>query len=196
MSSKRYGERAVLPAWNGTDAHDFTRILGLHDDYAEHRLVDLFSRDGVPWLARVQWSVAGQSLVPVLVSVPHSTRFTVRARDVIVEGANLHSAENRVGVALSSATGDTRYDNVYEVPHPGTGEVTFPVPAFASRVRLEVVDPSTLAAAYIDIYDAAGTKRARIVGNQQPQSGVYLGAASTLKVVSAVAGRLLFPLQL
>lgn len=196
MAAGQYGDRVLLPAWDGSSEHSFTPVVSMDDDRARNRVVDLWSRSRAPWLARVSWSIAGQVPNAVLITVPASTRFTVRARTVRVEAANLHNAANAVGCAIAGNAGTTRYDNVYEVPHPGTGDVDIPVPDFATRVRLELQTPASLATAFIKVFDAAGTLRSRVDGDEQPAEGVWLGAASTLTVGSQVPGRVLFPLQL
>lgn len=149
------------------------------------RIVELWSTDGLPWQATVEWSGGAAGLRRARVLVPQATRVCVNANTVVVSGASLATAsENNVWVAIEDGYG--QYQNQWVDPGsaPAAGTVALPPPPpFAQHVRLELSDTGLYAGSYLELYDAAGTLRARYRADQQPHPGVPLGDAVKLQTV-------------
>ena len=198
MGAQRHAA-VQLDAWNGSDPLTWRQVLQFEpeDTEAMWRVVELYSRRGTPFEARIAWSGGRGAGPEARLSVPTSTRVSLLCRTCAVFVANLSSADATVGVTIGDADAIARWDNFYVSRHAAAASpVAVTVPNYASRVRLEAADSNIYSSSLIETFDAAGVKHGSIAGNQQLVAGVPLGDADQIKVTCNAAHRLIWTLQL
>ncbi len=199
MATQRSAEQP-LSAWNGSDALSYTSLLSFsppgRGDGGRWRLVELYSRSQAPFNARLSWSGGRGMVPPVALTVPGATRVSIQCVSLSVVVANLSDAENRVGAVVHDGAVAV-WDNILEERFAAAASATDrQIPAFAHRVRLDAADPNVLSSSTLDLYDAAGTKRASFTGSAQPGTGIVLGGATRLAVTCNAAHRLVYQLRI
>ena len=174
-------------------------LLDADAQLAAWRVVEAFSKSGLPFELHVGWSSGGGAGEPAKVTVARATRICVFARGLRIRARNLADAVNRVGITVSDAWAPT--ENHWEdtgITKGGVTEDDVPVPPFARTARLEVSNPAQLPDITVRVYDGRGVLRSATPGSNQPPSGIPVGGAGRIAVVSAepVAWRVVFTLSL
>ncbi|MFH1465116.1 MAG: hypothetical protein ABIO70_12090 [Pseudomonadota bacterium] len=162
-------------------------VLDAEADAACWRIVEAFSREGLPFELEVAWSSGGGAGARATVTVSRATRLSVFARALRVRAANAANASNRVSVTV--ADGFAASANQWEVRGRSTagGVVQVPVPPFAASLTLDLSDPDQLGTTSLLLYDGSSTLRAKVPGDSWPSAGVPLGGAARLEVAAAAA---------
>lgn len=196
MSGQRH-DAVVVDAWDGSSALTWKQVLQFEPDGpADWRVIELYSRRGTPFEARLQWSTGRGAGPEARLSVPTSTRVAVHCRSLAIFIANLAGSAATVGATVSDGSVN-RWDNFFETRHAAAASaIAVPVPNYASRVRLECADHDLLATSFIETFDAGGTGRSKTRADRQPSSGVPLGGAAAVKVTCNTDHRLIWTLQL
>lgn len=164
------------------------------------RIVEAFSASGGPFELLVAWSGGDGVGQEARLTVPRATRLAVYASSMTVRVANLVPVENRVGCSV--ADGYCVSANQYEVrgvvPSSAAAPIPVAIPPFATNVRVDVSDVFLLESVRIQILDGLGAPRAAIRGDQQPLSGLPLGAAAGLQLLvpPGLAWRAVFQLSI
>lgn len=183
------GRVSLLPS---TGARSWTALLTVQAAVAAWRIVDLVSRVGRPFEARLAWSSSDTRGLPTVLTAPGAARTCVFARALEVEVANLSASANEVEISVADGLVST--ENVRVVDGDATNGTT-PAPApptWARRVRLECADTSALASATLDLRDGQGALRSRIPGNAQSPAGAALGGIEHIDVNCGAAWRLVY----
>jgi len=186
-----------LPAWSGQVA--LQSLLDADSPAAAWRVVEAFSRTGLPFEIALSWSSGGGTGAEARVTVARATRVCVFARSLRVRAGNLADAVNRVGVTVSDAYASTenQWEAVGEILDQGPA-APVEVPAFARRVRVELSDPTKLSTTSLRVLDGRGVLRPVVPADEQPPEGVPVGGARTLEIEAsgATAWRAVFTLSL
>ena len=193
--SSRSDGRDLAP-WGGQLA--FEPLLNAEAPAAAWRVVEAFSRTGLPFELALAWSSGGGSGATAQVTVSRATRICVFARGLRIQAGNLADAANRVGVTVADAA--TATENHWEA----TGSVTeqasaeVPVPPFARTVRVELADPALLPNAAVRLLDGQSVLRATVPANLQPAAGIPVGGARSIEIAAtgSTAWRAVFTLSL
>lgn len=163
------------------------------------RIVEVFSRTGLPFEVGLSWSSGTGSGAGAQVTVARATRICVFARSLRITATNLAKKLNRVGVTV--ADGFTPSRNTWEVPAVIGAGSTFEaeVPPFADSLGLDLADLAAVVTTQIRVHDALGDVRASYNAAFQPPNGVPVGGASKVEVTTTHPGtlaRLVFHLSL
>ena len=169
------------------------------------RIIDLWSDEGSPWEAKLVWSGGGGAQRTAWLDVPKCTRVCVHATMVQVFGANL-STSSDIAARAAIADGQADTENQWTVRGSsaqliggGGGTSDVAPPPWAKFVRLELSDSTLNATTFVELVDVNGTTRARYSLDQQPNPGVPLGDAATVRCVlptGSYATRVVFLLHL
>jgi hypothetical protein len=165
------------------------------------RIVDLWSDESTPWVARLAWSGGGGAQREVQLDVPRSTRVCVHATMLQVFGGNLSTS---AVVTARAAIADGQCDTENQLTVRGAitdaaANVNVVPPPWAKFARFELSDNTLLSTAFIEFLDANATARARYAGSAQPQPGAPIGDAASIRLVlpsGTYAWRLVFLLHL
>jgi hypothetical protein len=185
-----------LAAHTTTSPLLYKGLLSADSDGATWRIIEAFSRTGVPFALDASWSAGSGSGANARITVCRSARVCVFARALELRAANLASVENRVGVTVADGYAVT--ENQWEEPGgPGQGEQDVVIPPFASRVRVDVADTTVLATTIVRLYDGLGTLRTRLPASSLG-AGLLVGNAGrmTVQVPSNINWRSVFVLGL
>lgn len=202
--SRRSGT-ATLPASStagspGAEVEVLTaHSLGQGD--GDWRIVDLWSDEQTPWVARLVWSGGGGATRTAYLDVPRCARICVHATMLQVFGSNLSTS---AGVQARAAIADGYCDTENQSTERGvvadqgaTVEVT--PPPWARFARLELSDVTLLGTAFVELRDVNATTRGRYAASAQPSPGAPIGDAATVRLVlpaGTYAWRLVFLLHL
>lgn len=201
----RRSNAAKLPASTvagaaGTETEVLTaQALGLGE--GDWRIIDLWSDEESPWVARIAWMGGGGAQRSAVMDVPKCTRVCVHATMLQVFGANL-STSTVISARAAIADGQCDTENQLTVRGtalPAGGFVDIVPPAWARFVRLELSDSSSQSTSFVEFRDVNGTARGRYPVDKQPASGAPLGDAATLRCTFPAGGlayRLVFLLHL
>ena len=169
------------------------------------RIIDLWSDEATPWEARLVWSGGGGAQRTALLDVPKCTRVCVHATMLQIFGSNL-STSSDIAARAAIADGQCDTENQWTVRGSsaqiiggGAGSVNVVPPPWARFVRLELSDSTLSATTFVELLDVNATPRARYPVDQQPNPGVPLGDASTVRCVlptGSYAWRVVFLLHL
>ncbi|MCB9679814.1 MAG: hypothetical protein H6737_32205 [Alphaproteobacteria bacterium] len=165
-------------------------LLNTEAEIDTWRIVEVFSRTGLPFEADLSWSSGTGSGAGAQVTVSRSARICVLARSLRISATNLAKKLNRVGVTVADGFAPTR--NTWEVP-TGVAEGTpleVDVPPFAETFRLELAEPGAYAATQIAVKDALGDTRGAYNAAFQPHSGIPVGGASKIAATTTHPGTL------
>ena len=154
------------------------------------RIVEVFSRTGLPFEVDLSWSSGSGSGAVAQVTVARSTRICLHARSLRISSTNLAKKINRVGVTVADGFTPTR--NTWEVPIAvGEGEpFTSIVPPFAETFRVELGQLAAYPNTQIAVKDALGDVRATYNAALQPVYGIPVGGASKVEVSTNHPGTL------
>lgn len=162
------------------------------------RVVELFSREGLPFEVELAWSSGSGSGARAKLTVAHATRVCVLARSLSVRAANLAAVPQRVGITVADGFLLTR--NQYEVTgiHVEGPPTVVATPPFAERVRVELADLSLVTSTLFALRDALGLVRSVYPVATQPAEGLWVGGARSVELAtnSSVAFRAVFTLSL
>ena len=153
------------------------------------RLVEAFSRSGLPFDVTLAWSAGSGSGAESTITVSHATRICVFARSLRVVAANQANHINRVGVTIADGFAPTR--NAWEV----RGELdpaaptTIAVPPFAESLRVDVADATLAPTTEVRLLDGVGFQRGTVLVSAQPSGGIPIGGTSTVRLVTTAATR-------
>ena len=169
------------------------------------RIIDLWSDEASPWEARLVWSGGGGAQRTAWLDVPKCTRVCVHATMLQIFGSNL-STSSDIAARAAIADGQCDTENQWTVRGSsaqliggGGGNVDVTPPPWARFVRLELSDSTLAASSFVELLDINATTRARYAINAQPQPGVPLGDAATVRCVlpsGTFAYRVVFLLHL
>lgn len=163
-----------------------TELLSAEAELDTWRIVEVFSRTGLPFSVDLSWSSGSGSGAQALVTVSRSARICIHARSIKLVASNLANLVNRVGVTVSDAYAVT--ENQWEVDDAAADqgvELEVPLPPFARTVRVDVADPALLPGTVLRLYDGVDTLRCAVAGDAQPPGGVPLGGARRFTVAFA-----------
>jgi len=186
-----------LPAWD--TALKLQPLLDAEAELDTWRIVEAFSKTGLPFELELGWSSGGGSGSLAWITVARATRICVLARSLRVRAGNLADATNRVGITVADAYAVTENQWEHTASSPDQGvQLDVPVPPFARFVRVELADPSGLPTTLLRVYDGLGTLRATVAGDKQPPAGIPVGGARRFTVTSGSIGawRAVFTLSL
>jgi hypothetical protein len=165
-------------------------LLNTESEVDTWRIVEVFSRTGLPFEADLSWSSGTGSGAGAQVTVARSARICVLARSLRISTTNLAKKVNRVGVTVADGFAPTR--NTWEVP-TGVGEGTpleVAVPPFAETFRLELAELGAYPNTQIAVKDALGDTRGSYNAALQPASGIPVGGASKIAATTTHPGTL------
>jgi len=146
------------------------------------RVVEVFSRTGLPFDVELQWSSGGGSGVTALVTVARATRIGIHARSLRVIASNHADKVNRVGVTVADGFAATRNQWEHRGHYVRSSVPTLiPIPAFGESLRLDLADPSS-PPVLIRVRDGLGAVRAAYAAANQPASGIPVGGAASVEL--------------
>lgn len=186
-----------LPAWD--TALKLESLLDAEAELDTWRIVEVFSKTGLPFEVELAWSSGGGSGSEAKVTVARSARICVFARSLRVRAGNLADAVNRVGITVADAYAVTENQWEHRDSSPDQGvQLDVPVPPFARFVRVELADPTGLPTTNLRVYDGLNALMASVAGDQQPAAGIPVGGARRFTVTSGSIGawRAVFTLHL
>lgn len=148
------------------------------------RIVEVFSRTGLPFEVDLSWSSGSGSGASAQVTVARSTRICVLARSLKIQATNLGTVLNRVGVTVADGFAPTR--NQWEVRGTvGEGSpLNTAIPPFAEHVRVDVAQLGVVPNTTLQLFDALGDLRSTTAAGAQPSPGVPVGGTAKLRVAS------------
>jgi len=166
---------------------------------ARWRTIDLWSDEGLPWQARIEWSGGHAGARSAYITVSKSTRVCIHAASVRVTGRGLSTTNQTAWAAVSD--GQTTTENEYSERGStavGTTTMSVAVPPFAKYVRLELATFSEYALSFIALTDGWAVVRNTTRGDAQPSPGLPVGDAQTvtLTTTNPVDWRITFVLNL
>ncbi|MFZ5480639.1 MAG: hypothetical protein ACOZNI_28005 [Myxococcota bacterium] len=204
--SRRSGT-AKLPASatagvTGTETEVLTAQSSGHGEGA-WRIVDLWSDEQTPWVAKLVWSGGGGATRTAVLDVPRCARICVHATMLQVFGANLSTS---AGIQARAAIADGYCDTENQLTARGSfadvaqgANVDVSPPPWARFGRLELSDNALASTSFLELRDVNGVTRGRYPGNAQPSPGALIGDAATVRLVlpsGNYAWRLVFLLHL
>jgi hypothetical protein len=175
-------------------------VLDADAEAESWRIVEAYSLDAAPFELEVSWSAGAGAGSKARITLARAGRISVFARGLRVRAANLSGSKNRVGVNVADGFAPSR--NVWEVRGSAqggdNGTVEVEIPPFAEDLTLEAADPDLLPSMEVRLYDGLGTLRAKYAGDAQLQTGIDVGGAGKVEVVSPSAAdfRVVFHLSL
>lgn len=197
--STRSDQADLPPVPDGADTGKPVELLTAEAELDTWRIVEVFSRTGLPFEVDLSWSSGSGSGAGAQITVARSARICVLARSLRLQAASLAPVLNRVGVTVADGFAPTR--NQWEVR--GTvvegAPLEAPVPPFAETCRVDVGDLATVPETLIRLFDALGTVRGAYNAALQPFIGIPVGGAAKVVVTHNQAGtaaRVVFTLSL
>lgn len=186
--STRTDERvlsAIDVETNGNEVGElaYQALLNAESRADTWRIVEAFSRPGLPFALELSWASGSGSGTKARVTVAHASRICVFARSLSLRAANLSAQGNRVAVTVADGFAPCR--NQWEV----TGTVSegspaaIPVPPYAERLRVEVADPLKNPNTLVRLVDGLGVVRSSFRVDEQPSHGVPVGGVQALEVL-------------
>lgn len=167
------------------------------------RIVDLWSDEQTPWVAKLVWSGGGGATRTAVLDVPRCARICVHATMLQVFGANLStSAPIQARAAIADGYCDTQNQSTARgtvADNQVGATVDIVPPPWARFARLELSDATLLPTAFVELRDVNAITRGRYAGNAQPSPGAPIGDAATVRLVlpaGSYAWRLVFLLHL
>jgi hypothetical protein len=197
--STRSDQADLPPVSGGGDVGKSVDLLTAEAEQDTWRVVEVFSRTGLPFEVDLSWSSGSGSGAGAQITVARSARICVLARSLRVQAANLAAVLNRVGVTVADGFAPTR--NQWEV----RGDVDegldleARVPPFAETCRVDIGDLATVPETLIRVFDALGNVRGAYNAALQPSVGIPVGGASRVLVThfqSLTKARVVFHLSL
>ena len=148
------------------------------------RIVEAFSRNGLPFELELAWAAGTGSGARATVTVASATRVSVFANALTLRAANLANVPNRVGVTVADGFAPGR--NQWEVAgNVAEGNpAAFAVPPFAERLRIELANPSLKAGTLVSLLDGLGVTRSSFLVSDQPADGVPVGGVRTVEMLT------------
>lgn len=183
----------------GGDSGKSVDLLTAEAELDTWRIVEVFSRTGLPFTVDLSWSSGSGSGAGAQVTVARASRICVLARSLRIQAANLAATVNRVGVTVADGFAPTR--NQWEV----RGDVVegapleAPVPPFAESCRVDIGDLATIPETLIRLFDALGNVRGVYNAALQPFIGIPVGGAARVVVShnqASTKARVVFHLSL
>ena len=176
-----------LPVWD--TALKLVSLLDAEAELDTWRIVEVFSKTGLPFEVELGWSSGGGSGSGAKITVARSARICVFARSLQVRAGNLADLVNRVGITVADAYAVTVNQWEHRDSSPDQGvQLDVPIPPFARFVRVELADPSGLPTTNLKVYDGLGTLTATVAGDKQPPIGIPVGGARRFTVTSGSVG--------
>lgn len=174
----RADQADLPPVPDGSLVGKATPLLTSEAHADDWRIIEVFSRTGLPFEVELGWSSGSGSGAGARVTVAHSTRICVLARSLRITAANLAPVVNRVGVTVADGFAPTR--NQWEVRGSVVEGSFFEavVPPFAETCRVELGDLSVVPNTLIALVDALGTPRGLYNAALLPFSGIPVGGAA------------------
>ena len=162
-------------------------ILQADDGAQGWRIIEAWSRTGLPWDMVLEWSRSGGVTgVTTIVSVAHAVRVCVYAAALSIGGTNRTDVDNPVGATVADGCMPT--SNTFDVwgSCDGTTPFSVQVPPFAHRVAIMLAEPAAALSTTVTYYSGTG---ARVVnmGIGTPDYGLVLGVTDRIEILTPVA---------
>ena len=210
MSSLALSSRfETLPAWNGSSALNFQRLLSGQSGCGpgkggRWRVIELVSNAGRPFEAHLSWTAGNGGNLKAQITVARGTRIGLYARSVDVRVANLSKLENKVTGIVADSASFVQTRNQYELRGQNLSDNPYvqdlEIPPFATHLSVHTTDSvPDLAGWTLSTFDGQDTIRSAITLAQQPDGGIEVGGAGriTLSTSGEVATwRAVFTLSL
>lgn len=184
-------EVAPASASNGLDKR---RMLeGAQAFFTSWRLVELWSDQGFPWEAFIQWTGGQAGGARLTLTVMGSARVCIAAHSIAtIEARNLSSETQVCRAAISTVDGPIACQNHWMLSQVGGGiggGLPFDIipPRFAERLYMTPSIAASLAGTTVDLYDGLGNLCGNYTLNNQPPYGQPVVGISKV-TVTPVAG--------
>lgn len=162
-------------------------LAGAQADWTEWRLLELWTDQGLPWEATVEWAGAQAAGQRVTITVPGAARLCIAATSIKrVACTNLVPFPQTARVAVGSvdSTITCRNHRMFTVESGGglAGFVDLDVPAYGERLYVTPSDPAAFATTLVDLFDPTGTIIASYNLTQQPSTGQPVVGCTTARI--------------
>ena len=177
---------ASLPPGGGSPISKRVELIRAEAEDDTWRIVDLFSRTGLPFDVELHWSAGSGQGAKAVISVARCARIAVFASTLRILVSNQAGAVNRVAVTIADGYAATH--NQWELAgrhFASSSPKTISIPPFADFLRLDLADPALAPAALIRVLDAFGIVRAAYTVDDQPPTGIPLGGAGSIELALA-----------
>lgn len=151
---------------------------------ADWRLVEVWTDSGLPFELHLEWSSGTSGPRKAQLTVSRAARVCVFARSLALSAANLADATNQVNAAVADALIPTRNQLEVRGATVQLTQVLLTIPAFATHLRVELVEPTHLPDLQITVCDGTATLCGVTQGDAQPPEGVPMGGARVLTLLS------------
>ena len=153
------------------------------------RLVEAFSRNGLPFDVTLAWSSGSGSGAEATFTISHASRIGVFARSLRVVATNQSNHLNRVGVTIADGFAPTR--NAWELRGDldPAAPTTIAVPPFAETLRVDLADNTLAPTTEVRLVDGIGLQRGTVLVSAQPSGGIPVGGTSRVRLVTTAATR-------
>ena len=186
-------DRRTLTARSGAAPAAFERVLAFEDTDAAPRIIEVGSRGGKPFRARIGWTLSGGVGGQYQITTSFAARVCIVARTLTIDAANLSSSPHEVTALV--ADGMLPTSNVFEVEHEtAPASETVPIPAGARTVRLDASVSG--ASGWLRLLNGNGNPIARRDIADIPAGGLVVGGASTVVVTCSAPCRVVFELSI
>ena len=177
---------ATLPPGGGSPTGKKVELLKAEAELDTWRIVDLFSRTGLPFDVDLHWSAGSGAGARASISVARCARVAIFANSLRILAANQAGSPNKVAVTIADGYAATR--NQWEIAgrhFAAQSPKAIPIPPFSDFLRLDLADPALAPGAEVRILDAFAVVRAKYTVDQQPPSGIPLGGAGSIELALA-----------
>lgn len=162
-------------------------LLSFTEASHDWRIIELWSKQKLPWEANIEWSVAGASPGPtLLLSVAHATRLSLMAQSMNIIGIN--QADSINDVCVSVCNGFTQSSNQYDLWRycDGSTPTSIPVPPYAARMEIMLENRSAIGMTAVTLI-AANNQRVTTLAGAIPAAGLPVGGIQSIDVLTPVS---------
>lgn len=196
-------DQETLPVYVAGSTPSFVKLGTPEAQLGYWRLLEVWSLDGRPFQLSLDWTGGGGGGQSALITVARATRVCIFARGMTIRAANLSTAgTNRVAFTTADLIAPVPTNNVFEVvavEPPGGVPLSFTIPPYAVRCRIETSTVASLAATDVEVVDGSSNVISKFFANTQPSEGFFCGGqVATLRVTppAGVRARITFHLAL
>lgn len=168
----------------------FQDLLKGEAEQGAWRLVEAFSEGGQPFELEARWSAGTGSGASIKLTIAHASRVCLFARSLTLSVANLTNSLNRVGVTVADGFAPTANVWEYRATCDGVTAVRVPVPPFALFLQAHLADRTALPGSIISLFDGMGALMSQYSGTSQPGSGIPVGGAGRIEILTSSATNL------
>ena len=186
--------RELRPVSVAEPAPSAELLAGATADWTEWRLLELWSDQGLPWEATVEWSGSQATGQIATFTVPGSARFCCAATSIKrIKAVNLTAKAHIVRVAVGSvdSTITCRNHRMYPIAAGGgiAGFVDIEIPPYGERLYVTPSDPLAFATTTVDLFDPLGALIASYTLTQQPAAGQPVTGCTVARIHPPVGVR-------